>query len=60
MPDSVEGVTNCDFSDLVGGHNEWKANLGTVLDRLGLGKEALMEVEEAVQADAVTPEVDPE
>ncbi|MBA2781260.1 DUF726 domain-containing protein [Billgrantia kenyensis] len=46
VPDSVEGVTNCDFSDLIGGHNEWKANLSTVLERLGLGKEGLVQVDE--------------
>lgn len=38
VPNAGKRIINCSFSDLVGGHNEWKANLGTVLDRLELGR----------------------
>ncbi|AMD01836.1 hypothetical protein LOKO_02784 [Halomonas chromatireducens] len=43
VPHGVEGVVNSDFSNLIGGHNEWKANLGAVLDRLDLGRDTLLE-----------------
>jgi pimeloyl-ACP methyl ester carboxylesterase len=59
VPDSVEGVTNCDFSDLIGGHNEWKANLSTVLDRLGLGQEGLLQVDEEPTQVEVPEDISP-
>lgn len=34
----VPKLINQDFTDLVDGHNQWKANLSNVLDRLQLGK----------------------
>ncbi|MCE8014814.1 DUF726 domain-containing protein [Halomonas sp. MCCC 1A17488] len=41
VPDAGSGIVNCNFSDLVERHCEWKANLGGVMNRLARQRQSL-------------------